>query len=365
MTIYSNELIGKKEQVSDEMLLLSPLQTPLLSLVGFDKPIGDVSLTWYEDQMFATATTLTAALDATATTIEVSSTEPFVVDAVAEINDELVLVNAVNKDNKTITVTRGYANTDKTTAAVGDTIEFQFVINEEGSESKPTRFKEKKTVNNVTQIFKESISVSGTAMSVDMYGQGESADTYQYEKLKKEEELAAQLERALIGGKKIDNGNIRTMAGIRQFIKTNVVDAAGQPITADMITSLSKELFERGAFNTGAKFVLMVGAKQKVAISNLQSDKVRITQQEAANGRVVDTLLNDFVELPIILNNNLKPDEVFLVDIERIKIRPLADRAFHHVYEGVKGDSTNGFVIGEYTLEFHEESAQARIKNLA
>lgn len=363
--IQSKDLIGKKESILDTLLLLNPLTTPLINLVGFDKPVADTTVTFYEDEMFPTATTLTAAIDAVTKTIAVADTEAFLVDCVAEIGEESVYVTAVDESAGTITVERGYAGTTAAEAKKGDSIEFQFVVNEEGGETKQARFKAKTPVYNVTQIFKEGISVSGTTTSIAMHGQGDMEDVYLHERLKKETELAAQLERALINGRKIDNGKFRTMAGIRQMMKTNVIDAGGQPVTAAMITDVSKSLYEKGAFDAGANFVIMCGANQKVAISNLQADNVRITQQENQQGRVVDVLLNDFAQLPIVLNNNLKPDEVFLIDTNRIKIRPLVGREFHHVFEGVDGDRTKGFVVGEYTLEFNQESAQARIKNLA
>lgn len=37
--IFDKDLIGKKQSIVDELLLLSPHTTPLLSMVGFSNPV--------------------------------------------------------------------------------------------------------------------------------------------------------------------------------------------------------------------------------------------------------------------------------------------------------------------------------------
>ena len=46
-------------------------------------------------------------------------------------------------------------------------------------------------------------------------------------------------------------------------------------------------------------------------------------------------------------------------------IHPLNGREFQHEYLGKKGDYYQGMLVGEYTLELHQEQAHARIKDLA
>jgi hypothetical protein len=61
----------------------------------------------------------------------------------------------------------------------------------------------------------------------------------------------------------------------------------------------------------------------------------------------------------------LAANELLIVDANRMAIRPLVGRDFFHKYMGDKGDYTVGTLVGEYTLEFKQEKAHARIKNLA
>ena len=69
MTTLQNQIVGKKESVTDELLLLNPHQTPMISLVGFGDAVSQVEHQWFEDEMYADETTATEAALVDATTI--------------------------------------------------------------------------------------------------------------------------------------------------------------------------------------------------------------------------------------------------------------------------------------------------------
>lgn len=361
-SIHSNQLVGTKESVVDEVLLLNPNSTPLISLVGFGEPVTNTIHAWYEDEVFAVKTNITAAAAVDATVLAVASVEPFVVNSVALIDEEHVLVTAIDKATSKITVQRGYADTTSAAIVKGAEIEFLFNVMAEGSDITDARYKPRTRQENYTQIFMETVEVTGTAQSVAQYGVD---NLYNTEKVKKELEVALQLEKSLINGVKLDNGQIRHMGGLRQFIKTNVKDAAGQAVTITMLIDLIQAAFEKGGLAGGGEHVFIVPAWQKRAISDLQGDKLRITQAENTRGQVVDYVVTDFGRFRIVMNDNVKSNEIFFVDINRMKIRPLNDRGFHHIPAAILGDRAQGFVVGEYTLEFKQEAAHGRIKNLA
>lgn len=362
MTILQNQIVGKKESVTDELLLLNPHQTPMISLVGFGESVSQVERQWFEDEMYADETTLTAELNNSATTVAVADGSIFQAKHVIKIGEELALVTAVAGNN--LTVTRGYAGTTAAAAVNGAKVEFQFVEGVEGADARKARFKSRKRVSNLTQIFDESISISGTAAATSEYG---IDDLYEYEKQKKLLELALQLEKAVINGVKYESadGKVRQMGGIRQFIKTNVTDAAGATLTLNKLGDAFQAIYEAGGFATGGNYKIIVGAKQKRAISAADSDKVSITRQDNGRGQVVDFFLSDFGAAEILLNNNLAPDEVIIVDANRVAIKPLQTREFSHTFMGRTGDLITGQIVGEFTLEFHQEKAHARIKGLA
>ena len=226
------------------------------------------------------------------------------------------------------------------------------------------RDKPRKRVSNITQIFDETISITGPAAVVSNYG---IDDLYEYEKQKRQLELALQLEKAAINGIKYEStdGIVRQMEGMRQFIQTNVIDAQNGALTDEKINDAMQKIYERGGFTTGGIFKIMVGAKQKRAISNFDKSKINLTRADNGRGQVVDHFVSDFGQAEIVLNNNLKGDELFIFDANRTKIKPLKDRGFFHEYLGRKGDRFEGQIVGEYTLQFLQEKAHARIKGLA
>lgn len=357
--IYDASLVGKKESVVDEILLLNPHQTPLINLLGFSNPVTQVEHVWFEDEMISYESTVNGAKLATDTTITVANAEPFRANQVIKVGEELLLVTAVSGND--LTVTRGYAGTTAAAIADGAKVEVQFVEGVEGADARAARYKARVRKSNLTQIFDDTIEISGTAQSVTQYG---ISNIYEYEKQKKQLELALQLEKALINGVKYESGQIRQMSGIRSFIQTNVTDASGAALTDVMINDAAQKIYEKGGFAGGGNYVIMVPAKQKRAISNFNSSEIRLERQDNGRGSVADYFVSDFGQFEIVLNNNLGADELYIVDTNRMAIRPLQERAFFHKYLGDKGDYVTGTVVGEYTLEFVQEKAHARLKNL-
>jgi len=363
MTVYSTELIGKKESVTDEILLLNPTQTPMLNLLGFSDPVTSTTHVWYEDEMFATTATITTAAAVDATELVVDSVEPFRDRTIAEIGDELVLIQAVNAAAKKLTVVRGHQGTAPAAIVKNAKIEVMYGDGKEGADARESRFKQRNKVDNVTQIFEDTVSLTGTAQAIQQYGI--SGNLYEYEKAKKQLELALQLEKAIISSRKFDNGDTRSMRGMRSFIETNIVTAGG-PVTKKLLDDVAQSVYTSGGFASGnAGYAFVVPAVQKRAISDIGTTQIRLTQQENSRGQVVDHIVNDFGSFQVVLNNNLKPDEILFIDANRIKVRPLGDRSFNHTYLGVKGDYESGMIVGEYTLEFEQEKAHARIKGLS
>ena len=115
MTILQNQIVGKKESVTDELLLLNPHQTPMISLVGFGESVSQVERQWFEDEMYADETTVATALTEAATTLAVADGSIFQAKHVVKVGEELLLVTAVSTNS--LTVTRGYAGTTAATAA--------------------------------------------------------------------------------------------------------------------------------------------------------------------------------------------------------------------------------------------------------
>lgn len=361
MSINSQLIVGKREDVTENTLLLSPQEAPMLDLVGYGEATTQDVIVWYEDETYATKTTAAAEAAAGVTTLTVANGSIFETNTVIKAGEELLKVTALS-GNK-LTVERGYAGTTAATIASGDKVEFQFVEGVEGADARKARFKARTRHENVTQIFDGSITITGTAAAVAQHG---IADLYAYEKAKKEKELALQLEKAVISGVKYtsENGLVRQMGGMRHFIKSNVLNGASAAISTVILNDAFQTIAESTGQNVGAGYKIVVSPKQKRAISLMDKEKINLTRQDNGRGQVVDYFVGDFGESEIVVNPNLEADEIFIVDVNRIKIRPLQTRQFTHEYLGKTGDNFTGTIVGEYTLEFHEEKAHARIKGL-
>lgn len=357
--ILSNELVGKRESVTDQVLLLNPYQTPFISMLGFGNPVDQVEHVWFEDSMFANESKVTEAADTLATTLKVADTEPFRAGHVVKVGEELLLVTGVDIVAKTISVMRGYAGTTAENIAADAKISFQFVEGAEGADARASRYKARVRKSNITQIFDDTVEISGTAAAVANYG---IDDLYEYEKAKKLLELTLQAEKAFIGGIRYENGTVRQMDGVRNLIKTNVTNLNGTDLTMDVINDALQAIYTKGGFATGGNYEIVVPAKQKRVIGKFDKNLVQITQSDESRGTVVNRLITDFGEFPVSINDNLNPDEVLILDKNRIAIRPLRNREFGHEYLGKKGDYYQGMIVGEYTLEFRQEAAHARIK---
>ncbi|MDR9852899.1 DUF5309 family protein [Paenibacillus sp. VCA1] len=357
--ILSGELIGKRESVTDQLLLLNPYQTPLISMLGFSNPVTQVEHIWFEDSMFADESKVTTAAAADVTELVVADTEPFRPNQVVKVGEELILVTGVDVTAKKLAVMRGYAGTTAADIAANAEIVVQFVEGAEGADARQGRFKPRVRKSNITQIFDETVEISGTAAAVANYG---IDDLYEYEKAKKLLELALQTEKAFIGGVRYENGVVRQMDGIRSMIKTNVTDLKGADLTLDVLNDSLQAIYNKGGFATGGNYEIIVPAKQKRVIGKFSENIVRIPNGDEKRGTVVSRLVTDFGEFDVSINDNLSADEALILDKNRTMIRALKGRDFGHEYLGKKGDYYQGQIVGEYTLELHQEAAHARIK---
>ncbi|WP_018755195.1 SU10 major capsid protein [Paenibacillus terrigena] len=357
--ILSGELIGKRESITDQILLLNAYQTPLLSMLGFSTPTTQVEHVWFEDSMFAEESIVTTATAVDVTSLTVADVEPFRANQVVKVSEELILVTGVDKVAKKLAVMRGYAGTTAAAITANAKIEVQFVEGAEGADARQGRFKPRERKSNITQIFDETVEISGTAAAVAQYG---IDDLYEYEKAKKLLELALQAEKAFIGGVKYENGTVRQMNGVRNMIKTNVTDLKGSDLTIDVINDSLQSIYTKGGFKNGGMYEITVPAKQKRVIGKFDKSLVSIPQADNTRGTVVNRLVTDFGEFNVSINDNLNADETLIVDKNRMFIRPLQGRDFGHEYLGKKGDYFQGQIVGEFTLEFQQEAAHARIK---
>lgn len=358
--INSTLIVGKKESVVDEYLLLNPLTIPMLTEIGFGSPVYNTLHEWVEDEMFEVATTIAAELAEGATEIAVASGKGtiFRPDHIVRIDDELIKVTGVATD--TLTIVRGFGDTTDTTHASGSDITIEFTEGTEGRDARNARYKPRVAVNNRTQIFDDTISISGTTQEVAQYGVNSE---YFKERTKVLINLFYQLERALINGVGHVDNLKRSFKGIRSFIATNVHDANNTDLSKNFVNEMVQSVYDAGGLR-GGNYKFVVSTRQKRKAGELDQASLMLNRADRARGESVDTFVTDLGEFPIVTNPNLRPSEIIFTDFNRQTVRPLGNRGFFHEFLGKVGDKIEGMIIGEYTYQFEQEKAHARAINL-
>ena len=74
--------------------------------------------------------------------------------------------------------------------------------------------------------------------------------------------------------------------------------------------------------------------------------------------------MTDFGVFPVVLNKNVAPDEMFIIDLGKLSINPLKGRSWQHKHLGKTGDRIEGQIVGEYVLVARHPQTMRHIKGL-
>jgi hypothetical protein len=260
----------------------------------------------------------------------------------------------------TLTLTRGFGGTTATSFAAGQSL---FVIanaslegadvTQDSSTLRPRR-------NNIVQLFKEDIIVSGTQEAVSLHGGID--DEYEYQKMKKITEAVRNLEKAVIMG--VSSGNtigsataLRTMAGIRALITTNV-RSVGATLTESWLGTAIQDAWTQGGTDID---LILAGVAYKRIIDQFNSTRKLIANGDNRFSNVVSMYESTFGSLTIMLSRWLPDSEALILASGRIKVVPLQKRSFRSVDVLSSGDSKKGMILGEYTVELRNQDGMSRV----
>lgn len=377
--VTNANIVGRQKDLSESLGLSNPNRTPIMSnlvALGRVKPTNNISVTWVDYQVINTQSNLNGALTDVATTVNVAAGtgEVFKVGQLIRVEAEIMEVTAVNTD--ALTVTRAQKGT--TGAAHADGLEV-FVVAEgiaEGSLFSEDNFKEGINYTNYTQITKTGMSVSGTQAAISAPS-NDGKSMWDLEALRKEKKHEGKLEKNIMLGVAYQDGDERGSGGISEFLDNGVVvNASAGAIDVDKINSLLLPLYNRGAELDSETYVFIVPALQKNKISKLLKDYITSEPREGeVLGQVVNYIDTDYGTFPIIMSNNLPADEIWLVNLEEITLRPQVggnesmgiDRNRTKQYNpmGKKGDFYEAEFLTEMTLEIRRVDLQGKLVNLA
>jgi hypothetical protein len=355
-----------KYNISEVIDLLSPFDTPLLTLLGYSSlkfPCDQVKHEWLEDELKPRAGTLDAAYVAGSGTLTVQTDEGnwLAVDDLILVGDNVLQILAGPPDSDTFVVVGGVGGSTDAAAADDAVVTRLASALPEASVSRMDATKVVLTLPyNYTQIFRDQCIVSGTMNVISRYGYV-SERAYQEEKVLRQ--LAIDMEHVLLYGvRSHDSGPPRrsTVGGLFEYILlagvsgswSTVIDAASATFTETMLNNLLQQIWEEG----GSVDTLLVNGYNQRVITSWATPRIRTERDERMAGAHIANYESDFGSISIILDRWLRASDVVALTRSDIGIGPLNGRAFSSREVPSLGDYIQTEVLGEYTMEVHRPS---------
>lgn len=362
------------EDVSRQVSMISPYETPFLDLVGDAmEPAKSVVHDWLEDSLapnrlsvvanVASATTDTAL--GVGTGLGAYLQAGMILRGPEAAGAEYMQIISIAGPN-TITVSRAFAGTTANSFA---STQFLMVISDaatDGADVTVDVSKARPRNTNYTHIFKKDVIISGTSQAVRLHGIDSELDHQITQRLR---EAMRDLEKAVIlsrlSGNTIGSGNaVRTMKGLLQAITTNVTTyttttgSATAQFEQDLLNSI-----ETAWQNGGTDLDLMVcGSQLKRQIDQLNASRIRVVNVDNRFGNNIYEFECTYGVYRIMLNRWMPGNYAAIIASKRIAIAPLQGRSFAYIPVAKTGDSEKGMVIGEYTAEYRNEEGMALAK---
>lgn len=361
-------------------------RAPIYALIsgrGRIRTTGDVNPKWKTGTLSGRRTQInnggTAYTNAT-TSLAVDDGSIFTAGhlVLAEATGEIMLVTAVASN--TITVVRGVGSSVAAHAnSVADNAYLSIVSRAwgEGAGSPPATAAGAVEKSNYCQIFRHRYGVSGslarsdTKNDFELYRQRDAHMTRAID----------EIEQAMLHGVKSNdktdaNGNVvRTMAGLREAITTNVTASIGAMSETDFYNAV-EPVFGRGS---GQK-ILFAGPVLLTVLNTLFASRLRYTNPQGDVGIQVGRIHTPHGPVDVAPHYGLTTPyagDGVLVDPEEIEIRPLEGKysadagTFRtgrlHVVEGTETPGTDGRfdeIFAELTLTYGDELAHGQLRGV-
>ena len=378
MALAAHSGLSSYDQANGEFLDLSNElaeiirrdNTSFLSRVGISGEATETKHSWMEDSLNANSATCAEALDDNETTLDVASGHGarfkvgtlFTLSGVAGFT-EVMQVTAISTD--ALTIARGYGSTTAQAGSGGTSDAIRIIAHpaQEGQDAPADESKVRTKVSNYTQIFQRGIAVSHTMRSVLQAG---VADEYTFQVARRLMEVMRELDSSLILGiSSASQGSdtvYRTMGGIVEFASQAAgnVTTTSEALTLSVVNAMCKQIWDDGGY---PNFIL-VGGKQKRAISTFDQSARRSVYDSTTAGYVVDRVLTDLGFVLDVIVDPWMPDDVAIVgDLNKIKVMPLRNSAMRAEDLAKTGSAFKGQVYGEYTAEFRNATESLAYHN--
>ena len=359
---YSYEfqnLIRDMDPVFRQLLALTPI---LLSRVAIGEPAANTKVEWLEDTLSPVQTTIATVTDQThlilaspTPAIKAGSIIRFATSGdVSRSEYQQVVSNTAG----TLVTTAAYGGSTTATKAVGDKVYLVASPRLDGSDPVVDPGQEPAVAFNYTQIFDTTAQVSRTAEAVRIYGLDNALDYEVQNGLKR---LAFEMNASMVYGVKVQRSgaNQGTMGGILQYLAGGNIDATGGAVSATIINNMLEKIFQQGGI--GGRFGIVCNTNQARKLSAfLYSQNTPIMHTDGGRVPYGNAILSFRGDLPVaqgfeadvIVEPNFPKDQIAIVDLDRITLRPLVNSQLMDRDATPPGaDYFRRRILGEYTLE--------------
>lgn len=367
--------------IQEQFDIVRPDINGLLALASFGMPVRPEEghkITWLDMSVGADSLTVDGTIAAGVTALVVTDGSKARVGMALNYEDEVLVVTAVA--GNTLTVLRGQGGTAAATITDGDLISIESVGREENSQAETDGIYQPEDVDNLFQTMDTGVEMSRHALATLQHGNTNDLAFQVNERMR---QLAIQMNKALMRGRKMTvpiGGKNRTYTGGLGFFfdqaGANSVDHAGVALSLAAITALQAEMVVRGG---GSNTSLVVGvrlARQLQALVNAEYGSQRLSDFISDQGGLV-RLPSDLPVIggasTIVIDTNMKDDELYLVDSSRLMVVPMANgnanesgawRTMDATLPGQDGQKVR--VIGDFAMEIRDSKTHhARLTNIA
>jgi len=358
MTFMAQELVGPsfysydlqvetKINIDELIYILTPDDLPLLSGIGSDglgvigkAPVDNTVFYWMEEDVPLPRGTAAEALDAVETDLTVASGDAvkFAVGDAIRIDNEILLVTAVNTTTEVLTVTRGALGSTAATHVDASEVVGVGTVLAEGNIGS-ANFQGRDKYSNYTQIFSKKLTVSRTEQSIPKYGVPNELN-----KQMKNAMLHCNvgIEQAALYGIKYEDSatRVRSTGGLNHYITSNVDSSS------DWLTVTNIETQQQAAYDNGGYFEFITARPAAFqALNNIMgNERVQtVTVEDARRGRRrAQVVMTEFGEVTLVRNRYVRKNEAFAYNrdnfIQRV-FQPLVAQKL------AKTDDTDSFMM--------------------
>lgn len=365
MALASTTPLASYDQSAGEFLDLSNElaeiirrdNTSFLSRVGISGEATETLHSWTEDSLNANSATAAEAIDNSETTIDVASGHGarFKVGTLFRVeragSTEVIQVTGISTD--ALTVVRGYGSTSAEDHGATTNHTLKIIANpaQEGQDAPADESKVRTKVSNYTQIFQKGINISYTMRAVMQAG---VADEYALQVSRRLQEVMRELDSSLVAGIKSGSQGsdtvYRSMGGIIEFANgaSGNTDTTSEYLTLTVVNNMCEQIWDDG----GTPNFILVGGKQKRAISTFDQSARRSMYDATVAGYVVDKVVTDLGFVLDVIVDPWVPDDVCIIgDLSKVRVMPLRNSAMRAEDVAKTGASYKGQIYGEYTCE--------------